>query len=285
MPIDRHSLLGAELPPTESAWDEDRVILYHLGLGAGADPVDPGELAYVYEGTLKVLPTFATIVPFLSMLGVTALPGMDINPAMILHGEQRVTIHRPLPVRGKITNRGRVVGIHDKGKGALIEVEVVSSGDGGPLFTNRAGIFVRGEGGFGGDSPAATWPPRPERAPDIVAKSATLPQQALIYRLSGDKNPLHADPGFAALAGFERPILHGLSTMGVVCKAVVDAALDGDPTRVGEFAGRFSGVVYPGETITTSIWREPGGLVVSAAVAERQAVVLDPAYARLAVGG
>jgi acyl dehydratase len=180
-------------------------------------------------------------------------------------------------VRGKVANRGRVVDVFDKGKGALLEIEVVSEDGQGPLFTNRAGIFIRGEGGFGGDGGPRIWPELPQSPPEAVDDSPTLPQQALIYRLSGDKNPLHADPAVAGLAGFERPILHGLSTFGLVCRAVVDR-VGGDPTRVSEFGGRFGGVVYPGETVTTSTWREAGGLLLNATVGTRQ--VFGPGYCR-----
>jgi acyl dehydratase len=275
--IDLEQVVGAELPASEFGWDEDRVILYHLGIGAGDPPTDPRELAYVYEGGLTVLPSFATIPPFVSLIGVGGLAGMEVNPAAILHGEHSVTIHRPLGVRGRVVNRGRVVEVYDRGRGALLEIELVSSDQDGPLFTNRAGIFIRGEGGFGEVTAPPAWPSPPERGPDLVVQSPTLPQQALLYRLSGDKNPLHADPAFAALAGYERPILHGLSTFGVVCKAIVDRLLGGDTESVAGFGGRFSGVVYPGETITTSMWRQEGEILASASVEERSARVLSPA--------
>jgi acyl dehydratase len=146
---------------------------------------------------------------------------------------------------------------------------------GRPLFTNRASIFIRGEGGFGGDSGPATADPTPDRAPDHVVERPTLPQQALLYRMaSGDKNPLHADPGFAAFAGFDRPILHGLCTYGIVCKTAVDHAIEGGPGVVESFRARFSGVVFPGETLVTSIWEQGDHLVVSADVKERAANVL-----------
>jgi acyl dehydratase len=284
MPIDLARVVGAELPVTEFSWDEDRVILYHLGLGAGVPPTDPKELAYVYEGSLKVLPTFATVPPFLTMVGVGGLAGLEVNPAMILHGEQQVTIHRPLPVSGSVTNRGRVTKVYDKGKGALLVVEVDSSDGQGRLFTNTSAVFVRGEGGFGGEPGPQPWPVLPERSPDLVVDSPTLPQQALLYRLSGDKNPLHADPGFAAFGGFDRPILHGLSTFGMVCKVVVDGMLAGDTAAVGSFGGRFSGVVFPGEVITTSVWQEAGRFVVSAAVDSRGVRVLSPAVLTVVAG-
>jgi acyl dehydratase len=275
--IDLQQVVGAELPVSEFDWDEDRVILYHLGIGAGVPPTDPRELAYVYEGALTVLPSFATIPPFVSLIGVGGLAGMEVNPAAILHGEHGVTIHRPLGVRGRVVTQGRVVEVHDRGRGALLEIEMVSSDQDGPLFTNRAGIFVRGEGGFGRETAPAPWPQPPEREPDLVVESSTLPQQALLYRLSGDKNPLHADPAFAALAGYERPILHGLSTFGVVCKAIVDHLLEGDTGTVVGFGGRFSGVVYPGETITTSMWRQGEEILASATVEQRSSRVLSPA--------
>lgn len=275
MPIDPVLLRGAELPGSEFAWDEDRVILYHLGLGMGGDPLDPGELVYLYEGDLQVLPSFATVAPFETMIGVGSLPGLEVNPVFILHGEHRLILHRPLPVRGQVSNQGRVVDVFDRGKGALLEIEVTSADAKGPLFTNRAGIYIRGEGGFGGERGPHFWPELPEAPPDAIGQSPTLPQQALIYRLSGDKNPLHADPAFAALAGYERPILHGLSTLGMVCRAAVDVL---HPDQMTEFGGRFRGVVYPGEVVTISMWRRPQGLVLNAEVEDRQ--VFGPAYCR-----
>ena len=152
---------------------------------------------------------------------------------------------------------------------------VTTDGSGEELFTNRASLFLRGEGGFGGEPGPPSFSAAPTDEPDIVATSATLPQQALLYRLSGDKNPLHADPGFAAMAGFERPILHGLCSFGVVCKAVVDKALDGDMTRVAGYRARFSGVVYPGETLVTNIWDEGDHLLVTAVTAERGKPVIS----------
>jgi acyl dehydratase len=204
-------------------------------------------------------------------------PGFDINPAMILHGEHEIILHDPIPTAGTVTQTGRVTEVLDKGKGALAVIEVVSvlEKTGLPLFTNRASIFIRGEGGFGGDSGPPTVDLTPERAPDHVVESPTLPQQALLYRMaSGDKNPLHADPGFAAFAGFDRPILHGLCTFGMVCKAAVDHAVEAGPSVVETFRARFSGVVYPGETLVTSIWDEGESVAVRADVKEREATVI-----------
>ncbi|HEU5112491.1 MAG TPA: MaoC/PaaZ C-terminal domain-containing protein [Acidimicrobiia bacterium] len=277
MSIDLDSAVGAELAGGTADWDEDDIILYHLGIGAGVPPTEPAELRYAYEGDLHVLPTYATIPQFPVMMSMGYAPGFDINPAMILHGEHEIEVHEPIPTSGSVTQSGRVTEILDKGKGALALVEIVSvlEKTGRPLFTNRASIYIRGEGGFGGDSGAPSEDLTPERDPDHVVESITLPQQALLYRMaSGDKNPLHADPGFAAFAGFERPILHGLCTFGIACKATVDHALSGQTDAVAAFRGRFSGVVYPGETLITSVWDEGDRLIVSAVAKERGALVL-----------
>jgi acyl dehydratase len=212
------------------------------------------------------------------MMSMAMAPGFDINPAMILHGEHEILLHDTLPTSGTVTQTGRVAEVYDKGKGALVIIEIVSVWEktGDPLFTNRASIFIRGEGGFGGDSGPPTADLTPDRAPDHVVESPTLPQQALLYRMaSGDKNPLHADPGFAAFAGFDRPILHGLCTYGIVCKAVVDHAVEAGPAGVGSFQARFSGAVFPGETLVTSIWDEGDRIMVSADVKERGVNVLS----------
>lgn len=279
MPIDRTKALGAELAPVEAAWGPDQVILYHLGIGAGVGrATDPAELAYTYEKNLQVLPSFAVIPVFGALLQVTRVPGIQINPMRVLHGEQDVVLHRPIPVRAAITTRGKVVGVYDKGKAALIVLEVESREAGGePLFTNRFGIFARGEGGFGSEPAPKPEHDAPSRPPDLVVETATTPHQTLLYRLSGDKNPLHADPEFARLGGFDRPILHGLCSFGIACKAAVDAALDGAVEQVARYQARFAGVVFPGETIVTSLWREPGKIVVAAAAKERGTPVISHA--------
>ncbi len=277
MPIDLEKALGAELAPSEGSWTRDDVILYHLGIGAGAGkPTDAKELEYTYEKSLKVLPSFGVVPVFGAVGGMAAVPGIEINFALVLHGEQEIELHRPLPVEAEIESKGRIAGIYDKGKAALVVIETVTSEKGGDkLFTNRFSIFARGEGGFGGESGPRAGNAAPEREPDLVVDSPTVSHQALLYRLSGDKNPLHADPEFAKLGGFDTPILHGLCSFGVVCKAVVDAALDGDVTRVGGYSARFAGVVFPGETIRTSVWREDGKLVISAGTLERDAPVIS----------
>ncbi|MEN8183633.1 MAG: MaoC/PaaZ C-terminal domain-containing protein, partial [Myxococcota bacterium] len=207
-----------------------------------------------------------------------SVPGLQFNFAMLLHGEQDLEIHKPIPTEAKIENSGRVAGIYDKGKAALVVLEVTSKDESGDtLFVNRFSLFLRGEGGFGGESGPKAGNRPPEREPDLVAESPTLPQQALLYRLSGDKNPLHADPEFAKLGGFDKPILHGLCSYGVVCKAVVDSALDGDTAKVARYQARFAGVVFPGETIVTSMWREGDQVLIQAKAKERDTPVITNA--------
>ncbi|GDY29134.1 MaoC/PaaZ C-terminal domain-containing protein [Gandjariella thermophila] len=272
MPIDPSVAIGAELPEVEFSWTASDVLLYHLGLGAGADPEDPRELRYVYERDLQVLPTFGVVAP---TFGATepprvSFPGVDIDLASVLHGEQGITVHQPLPVAGSARARIRIADIHDKGKAAVIvqESEAVD-GAGNPLFTTRSSIFARGEGGFGGHRGPSGSTTLPDRDPDAELLSPTLPQQALLYRLCGDRNPLHADPDFAAAAGFPRPILHGLCSYGVVCKALVDGLLKGDTARVAGFSARFAGVVYPGETLRTRVWESDDRILLTTSVVER----------------
>jgi acyl dehydratase len=279
MPIDVEKVVGAELPGGVAEWDEDKVILYHLGVGAGVPPTDAGELQYTYESSpLKVLPSFGVIPVFSSLGGLIGLEGLSFNPMMLLHGEQDLVLHKPLPARAKVENTGRVAAIYDKGKGALVVIETETKDEtGDALCTNRFSAFIRGEGGFGGESGPQPGNEPPARDADVVAESSTLAQQALLYRLSGDKNPLHVDPNMAALGGFDRPILHGLCSFGIVCKAAVDHALEGDVTKVGRYQARFSGVVFPGETIVTSMWRDGDKVLLSATTKERGTPVITNA--------
>lgn len=278
MPIDKDKAMAATFTSAEGSWNQDDVILYHLGLGAGLDkPTDAKELEYTYEKNLKALPSFGVIPVFDALgKGMGGTPGIEVNFALVLHGEQDIEIHRPIPVAAQVVNQPRIAGIYDKGKAALIIMEVETSEKGGDkLFTNRFSIFARGEGGFGGDSGPKAGNVAPDRAPDKVVESRTLPNQALLYRLSGDKNPLHADPEFAKLGGFDVPILHGLCSYGIVCKAVVDNMLDGDVARVARYQARFAGVLFPGETIVTSMWQEDGRILVNAKSKERDSAVIS----------
>ncbi|MEX2653938.1 MAG: MaoC/PaaZ C-terminal domain-containing protein [Acidimicrobiia bacterium] len=285
MPIDPQRVLGAQIGETTHRWDIDDVILYHLGVGAGNPPTDVGELEYTYESNLKVLPSFATIPMFSAMMSILDIDGLDINPAMILHGEQVIEVNGPIPVEATVTNHATVEELYDKGKGALVVLRIESRDEtDSVLFVNTASIYVRGEGGFGGEPGPEPANVAPDRPADHTVSSATLPQQALLYRLSGDKNPLHADPAFAAFGGFDRPILHGLCSFGIVCKAVVDTVLEGEVGAVARFGARFSGVAYPGETIVTRMWRESDGWIVDARTAERDSPVISNARIGVANG-
>jgi acyl dehydratase len=262
MPIDPAVAVGAELPGRDLGWDSTDVLLYHLAVGAG-----PDELSYVYEDALRgVLPTFATVASTLRDTDPPAvkMPGIDVDLARVVHGRQEIELHRPIPVTGQCRARSRIAAVHDKGSAAVVVTETVTE-----LFTSRISIFAKGEGGFGGDRGPSTRVPVPDGKPDAEVLTVTDPRQALWYRLCGDRNPLHVDPAFAAAAGFPRPILHGLCTYGIVAKAAVDAALDGDVAAVGGYAARFSGVVFPGETLRTRIWRDGDRLLLLATVADR----------------
>jgi acyl dehydratase len=283
MPIDVDSVLGAELAERQGSWSATDVILYHLGLGAGVPPTDPAELAYTFEGQLKVLPSFGVILASPMLFDMLRLPGMDVDLSKLLHGEQEMELHGPLPVDGAVRTSARICDVVDKGKAALVVLETVTrdAGSDQPLVTNRFSAFIRGEGGFGdGDGPRPASPPPPAppaRPPDLQVECRTLPQQALLYRLSGDMNPIHADPEFARRGGFDQPILHGMCSYGMVCKAVIDAVLDGDVGRVRRYRARFAGVVFPGETITVRMWPDAGAVFVEALCKERGTPVLSNA--------
>ncbi|GHF33996.1 dehydrogenase [Streptomyces mashuensis] len=280
MPIDPARATAAAPRTDRLAWDHKDVILYHLGIGAGVPATDPGELRYVLESRLHVLPSFATVAGgSMAMAGGLATPGIDVDLSAVLHGGQTVTLHRPLPVTSApgTTRTSRVAAVYDKGKAAVIALRADVADDDGPLWSSVSDIYVKGEGGFGGDrGPSAARLDVPATPPDATADRAIRPDQALLYRLSGDWNPLHADPDFAKVAGFDRPILHGLCSYGIVLKAVVDTLLDGDVTRVRSYTTRFTGVVFPGETLRIRMWhgtpgteRGPGRIQVTATAVER----------------
>ncbi len=283
MPIDREKAVGASLGSSEAEYNADDVILYHLGIGAGVPATDARELEYTYEKNLKVLPSFVVVANRRSrsasrQRGLTDLPGLSFNLAMLLHGEQDIEIHQPLPTAAKTSTEGRIADVFDKGKAALIIMESKTADEQGqPLYTARASLFVRGEGGFGGPSGPKAGNQPPERKPDGVVESKTLPQQALLSRLNGDKNPLHADPEFAKTAGFDAPIIHGLCSYGIACKAIVDHVLDGDTTAVARYQARFAGVAWPGETYLVAYWREGDTILLEARSKQRDAPIISNA--------
>ena len=259
--------VGIELPATTYEYDDRDVMLYALGIGAT-------ELSFVYERNLKVIPTFAVIPAFPALMGLAS--GVEVNPVMILHGEQAFTIHKQPATKGRLTTAGKISGVYDKGKGALAILVTETKDDAGELvFTNKFGVFVRGAGGFGGDRGPEAGNVPPDRAPDKTVSMQTQLNQAMIYRLSGDRNPLHVDPDFAKMAGYDRPILHGLCSFGHVGRAVLAEYCDNDPERFTGMSVRFSGVVFPGDTITTEMWDTGEGKIILQAKTQEGRVVIS----------
>ncbi|WP_031156767.1 MaoC/PaaZ C-terminal domain-containing protein [Streptomyces xanthophaeus] len=270
MPIDAAKALAAAPRVGAIGWDHKDIQLYHLGLGAGRPATDPDELRYTLESKLHVLPSFATVAGAgMAMLGGLAAPGIEVNLAAVLHGGHSIELHRPIPVKGEATSTSKVAAVYDKGKAAVIVLRSEVADADGPLWTSDAQLFVRGEGGFGGERGPSVSSEQPGRAPDRTEERRIREDQALLYRLSGDWNPLHADPEFAKLAGFDQPILHGLCSYGMTLKAVVDTVLDGDVSRVRAYRTRFAGIVFPGETLHIRMWQEPGRVLVSVTAVER----------------
>lgn len=278
MPINPDAV-GSEGAPVRSSWTSKDSLLYAVGVGAGQEPTGPAELPFVTENSMNVtqraLPTMAVVLADVS--GAFADIG-SFNPAMLVHGEQRVICHRELPVAGELESTSEITAIWDKGKGAVIEVtaHATSTDDGEPLFDLVMSAFIRGEGGFGGErGPSGARNVAPERSPDHAVSTMTRPEQALVYRLSGDRNPLHSDPSFAQLAGFDRPILHGLCTYGFAGRSLLHRLCDGDPARFGSIEGRFSSPVFPGEELVTEIWLTGEGSAVFRVLASGGRVVID----------
>ena len=261
MPINPDAA-GYSSEPHESSWTSKDCLLYALGVGAGvADPTG-FELEFTTENsqdiTQRVLPTFPVVVP--GGHGAFARIG-QFNPAMLVHGEQSVTLHAPLPVQGTVSSVTAITGIYDKGSGAVIATSTVATDteSNTPLWTTTSSAFIRGEGGFGGDRGPSGSVEFPEREPDHTVTYPTRPDQALLYRLSGDRNPLHSDPKFAALGGFDKPILHGLCSFGFTGRALLHTLCGSDPDRFVSMSARFSKPVFPGQALTVSMWSEGDG--------------------------
>lgn len=257
MPLDP-AAVGWQSPPRETSWRAEDCLLYALGVGAG-----PDDLAYVTENSIEVehraLPTMAVV---LGRFDDEVWQAMGTFPwSMMVHGGQEVVLHRPVPTEGRIVTTHRLAAMWDKGKAAVVEVEsnAVDAGSGAAMFTLRTSLFIRGEGDWGGDRGPSAGNPIPERAPDHELRDRIQPNQALIYRLSGDRNPLHSDPAFARKAGFDHPILHGLCTYGVTGRALLKALCAGDPDRFGGMSGRFASPVSPGDELLVRIWELDDG--------------------------
>lgn len=284
--IDYDALMRREFPVVEHTYTEKDTILYALGLGLGTDPLSPSHLRATYERAegFGALPAMVNVLTYPGFWAME--PDTGLTWQKILHGEQSLTLHAPLPAKGTLEGRTRITGIVDKGadKGALIysEREMTDKATGEKIATIVSTSFARGDGGFGGsDDPVRPVHKMPEGEPDSFYDFKTPEGAALVYRLSGDFNPLHADPAVAQQAGFERPILHGLCTLGVASWSITEALAEGDFTVLTHLKLRFSSPVYPGETIRTEMWTQGDGISFRSRVVERDVVVLNNGLARL----
>ena len=279
-------VLNIELDPIEHTISEKDCMLYSLGIGLGTDPMDPAQLQFVYEDGLKAFPSQSVVIAHPGAW--VARPELEINWIKLLHGEQTITQHQPLQPGKTYVGNYRVLGVVDKGeaKGSILyqEKTLTDKSNSQLVSTVTSSYFLRGDGGCGDSGYQPELPqPVPEREPDHVARIATAQNSALIYRLSGDYNPIHADPVKAGKAGFERPILHGLCSFGIATRALLQACCDNNPERLQFLGLRFSKPVFPGETIAVSIWKEADGNTRFAATAlERDVRVLDRGTARVA---
>ncbi|MDE2635512.1 MAG: MaoC/PaaZ C-terminal domain-containing protein [Chloroflexota bacterium] len=280
--------IGVELGRLRYSYTERDVALYALGIGAPADPLDQDELRFVYELSgvgFEAFPTFAAVFAYEFNRCVPAgeIAGIQFNPMMAVHGEQFLRVLQPLPTAANVASTIRIADIFDKGSGMLLVVEIESFLDDGPMLAQaRQSLFLRGLGGYGGPRGPATKVHRLERPPDTVHEERTSPAQALLYRLAGDNNPLHADPQMAAIGHFEKPILHGLCTMGFAARAVLKRCAGNEPKRFDSISVRFSSHVYPGETLVTEIWRDKSDTILfQTKVKERDIVVLSQGEMRL----
>ncbi|MBN9532905.1 MAG: MaoC family dehydratase N-terminal domain-containing protein [Alphaproteobacteria bacterium] len=277
MAINYEELMQAKSTGVEASWGDRETMLYALGIGFMRDPMDTRELQFAYENDLKAVPTMATVIGWGAS---STMARSGINYLMVVHGEQRLTLHKPLPAAATVLIDERVIGAFDKGKdkGAVIVTEKVlrdkKSND--KLCTLVGTTFARGDGGFGGPKDGAPQPHTlPTRAPDLSHECDTRPDQAFIYALSGDRNPLHRDPNVAKMAGFPRPILHGLCTYGTACRAVISSVCKYDAQKITGFDVRFSSPVFPGETIVTEMWVDGSVVSFRSKVKERDVVVLN----------
>lgn len=279
MPINPDAV-GTVGEPTMSSWTSKDCLLYALGVGAGSLDASE-ELAFTTENSKgidqQVLPTFAVVAGAGGGGGSVLRSIGTFNFAMLVHGEQAVTLHQPLPVEGSVRTTGKIAGIYDKGSGAVVAIESTSvdSATDKPMFSTRSSIFIRGEGGWGGDrGPSGKTNVAPDRAPDHQVSYPTRQDQALLYRLSGDRNPLHSDPSFAQMGGFDRPILHGLCTYGFTGRALLHTLCGSDPARFTSMDARFSKPVMPGDTLTVSMWVD-GSRAIFQTARQDGTVVLD----------
>jgi len=282
-----NAAIGSQQPPIVYNFTKRDTVLYALGVGAPANWLDPDELRFVYELSpdFAALPSMPTIYSGALIEDIVKgdIQGIRFNPMMLVHGEQSCEIRQPLPVEGAITCTPTISAIYDKGSGMVIVTDVDCKDESGQtVAVTQSAMFIRGLGGFGGDrGPSSKVNLPPERPADIIYEEKTLESQALIYRLSGDINPLHADPSMAAVGGFDRPILHGLATYGFAARAVLKHYCDNDPSRFISIQVRFSRHVFPGETLITEMWTTDDGVILQVRVKERDEIALSNALVKV----
>lgn len=271
--------VGATSEPAEFSWTSKDALLYAVSIGAGA-----GELAFSTENTAgvdqQVFPTFPVVMGY-GAGGRSVMADMGtFNPALLVHGQQAVTLHRPIPPAGTASVTSKLADMFDKGKAAVVVVTSDVEMDGAPLYSTRSSMFIRGEGGWGGDrGPSGPQHEPPDRDPDHSVTYQTSPDQAFVYRLNGDRNPLHTDPSFAAAGGFPQPILHGLCSYGFTGRGLLHLLCDGDPSRFHHIEARFASPVIPGEALTIKAWvTGDGEAVFTTSVGDR--VVIDQGLVR-----
>ncbi|XP_024024572.1 enoyl-CoA hydratase 2, peroxisomal [Morus notabilis] len=289
--FDPDLVIAHKFPETTYTYSERDAVIYALGVGAcQRDAVDDDELKYVYHENgqqfVQVLPTFSAIFSSGSTPIAQLLPGLEYDPRLLLHGQQYIEIYKPLPSSGRIQNKVALAGLHDKGKAAIVELETKSYNESGELLCmNRSTVYLRGAGGFSRSSRPFSYSNYPanqvsaikilKSQPFAVFEECAQPSQALLYRLSGDYNPLHSDPVVAKVAGFTRPILHGLCTLGFAVRAIIKCICKGDPNKVKSIFGRFLLHVYPGETLITEMWLQDKRVIYQVRVKERNRIVLS----------
>jgi len=284
MVFDYHTLRNWPIPEIERHYTERDTILYALGIGLGQNPCDKNQLRFVLEDRLQALPSMGCVLAYPCTWFSDPATGIDFTK--VVHAELGFVNHRPLPVKGTVIGKTRVTGIFDKGPavGALLQTEcqVVDQSDGLPVCSITSASMARGNGGFGGGDIQRRFALSvPDRSPDAMCDISTLPQAALLYRLSGDDNPLHADPERALAAGFQRPILHGRCSFGIAAWAIMKLACQYDPSRLQRMSARFSAPVYPGETLRTEIWQQGEQVIFRTAVKERGVLALTHGIAQV----
>lgn len=276
MPIDPEILLNKELEDVESSWSQERVLLYNIAVGANSDPLNESDLAFTVGPKPKVLPSFAAcIYPMESVFSIIGSEGLDVPLTSLLHGEQKLTLHQEIPPEGTALTKAKIVAVEDYKRFASVTIKAVSYIGGKELVTGESIMLFIGEGGFGIKPEKKDKLSRPDTQPNEVIEYITLDNQAILYRIpSGDNNPLHVDPSFAKIAGFERPILHGLCTYGITCKKLLDTFFDNEPKNVAEVSTRFSGPVTPGNRLIINAWDQDSYVIAEVIEKETEKVVL-----------